>query len=177
MKTVLALDVATKTGHALRRADGRIESGVIDLSMRKGETSGHRWLKLNRWLVDLHACHPLDEVHFEDCVILSGPGQTQTARVYGGFVATLEAFCARRDIPTTLHRIGTWKKLFTGNGAAKKPEIIAVCQQLGFKPADDNEADAIGILHVAIRQCPLLTPPPGKAPRFVLRFPEGRAPF
>lgn len=164
MKTILALDIATKTGYALRRADGRIESGVINCGLRKDERSGRRWQKLRSFLVELNAAHQIDEVCFEDCVIRFGTGQTQTARVYGGFVATVEAFCEHHQINYRSINIGTWKKHFTGNGAAKKPQIIDVCKSLGFKPADDNEADAIGILHVATGNCPVLTPVYPKKP-------------
>ena len=167
MKAVLALDIATTTGYALRRADGRVESGAIDFGVRKTERSGLRWLKMRRWLQDFNATQSFDEVHFEDCVILSGAGQTQTARVYGGFVAIVEAFCESHQIPYHPIRIGTWKKHFTGNGAAKKDQIIAVCRQIGYRPVDSNEADALGILHVATGNCPLLTnsPAPKKTTR------------
>jgi Holliday junction resolvasome RuvABC endonuclease subunit len=166
MKTVLALDLATVTGWALRRADGRVESGREDFGLRKGESSGARWRNCKALLQRLFDAHAFEAVHFEDCVILSGPGQTQTARVYGGFVAVVEMFCEHRRIPYTLHRIGAWKKRFTGNGAARKDDVIAVCRQLGFKPVDSNEADALGILHVALDACPTLTPsPPPKAAR------------
>lgn len=179
VKAVLALDLATQTGFALRRKDGKVESGSLSLAMRKHENSGSRWLKLRHWLQDMHAKHEIDEVHFEDCVILSGPGQTQTARVYGGFVATVEMYCEHRQIAYHLHRIGAWKKRFTGNGAAKKPDVIAVCKQLGFNPVDSNEADALAILHVALGQCPLLTnpTPSRKAARRPAQMPQVGDPF
>ena len=105
-------------------------------------------------------------------MILGGPGQTQTARVYGGFVAVVEMFCEHRGIPYTSHRIPAWKKRFTGNGAAKKGAVIAVCRQLGFRPIDNNEADALGILHVAVDACPLLVPSPGPRPSRKKRQPS-----
>ncbi len=160
MKAVLALDLATVSGWAVRRADGRVESGREDFGLRRGESSGARWRKCKTFLQSLYDATAFEAVHFEDCVILGGAGQTQTARVYGGFVAVVEMFCEHRAIPYTMHRIGAWKKRFTGNGAAKKDDVIAVCRQLGFKPIDNNEADALGILHVALDACPVLAPSP-----------------
>jgi Holliday junction resolvasome RuvABC endonuclease subunit len=161
VKTILALDLAMTTGFAIRRADGRVESGALKFHPRKGEGSGQRWLKFRHWLVETKNCHAIDEVYFEDCVIRSGPGQTQTARVYGGFVATLEAFCEHHQMPYHPVGIGTWKKHFTGAGNAQKDRTIEVCKMLGYKPRDDNEADALGILHYATGNCPVLTPSPG----------------
>ena len=43
--------------------------------------------------------------------------------------------------------VGTIKKFATGNGRAGKPLIIAAARSWGFEPADDNEADALALLH------------------------------
>ena len=43
--------------------------------------------------------------------------------------------------------IGTWKKHSLGSGRAKKPDVIRLLRLLyGIEVADENEADAIGIL-------------------------------
>ena len=62
------------------------------------------------------------------------------------------AQCERelRGIPYEGVPVGTIKRHATGKGNANKAAMIAAAKARGFSPADDNEADAIAILHWAI---------------------------
>jgi len=46
--------------------------------------------------------------------------------------------------------VGTIKRHVTGKGNADKEAVIDAVRRLGFAPADDNEADALALLHWAI---------------------------
>ncbi len=46
--------------------------------------------------------------------------------------------------------MGEIKKYITGHGRAAKSDVVKAVSNLGFSPADDNEADAISILLLAI---------------------------
>ena len=46
--------------------------------------------------------------------------------------------------------VGTIKRHITGRGNADKDAVIAAVRALGFDPADDNEADALALLHWAL---------------------------
>ena len=46
--------------------------------------------------------------------------------------------------------VGTIKRHVTGKGNADKEAVIEAVRRLGFAPADDNEADALALLHWAI---------------------------
>lgn len=46
--------------------------------------------------------------------------------------------------------MGTIKKYATGKGNASKDQMIAAIQARDHTPADDNEADALALLHWAI---------------------------
>jgi Holliday junction resolvasome RuvABC endonuclease subunit len=63
----------------------------------------------------------------------------------------IEAACAHAGVPLTLVQANKWRKTFLGYGtgrrASLKKAVIAQCQRLGHEPHDDNEADAIGLLH------------------------------
>ena len=48
--------------------------------------------------------------------------------------------------------VGTIKRHVTGKGNADKQAVIEAVRKLGFAPADDNEADALALLHWAIAQ-------------------------
>ncbi|PIE08965.1 MAG: hypothetical protein CSA73_01055, partial [Rhodobacterales bacterium] len=65
-------------------------------------------------------------------------------------MATLTAWAELRGAPYQGVPVGTIKKHATGKGNAPKQAMIAAAQARGFRPADDNEADAIAILHWAI---------------------------
>jgi hypothetical protein len=47
--------------------------------------------------------------------------------------------------------VGAIKKNATGKGNATKAEMIAYAKLQGFTPVDDNEADALAILFLALR--------------------------
>jgi Holliday junction resolvasome RuvABC endonuclease subunit len=65
-------------------------------------------------------------------------------------MATLTSWAELRGIPYEGVPVGTIKRHATGKGNADKEAMIAAARERGFSPADDNEADAIAILHWAI---------------------------
>jgi len=64
----------------------------------------------------------------------------------GGLLATLTAWCEQRAIAYQGVSVGTIKRHITRCGNADKAAVIAAIRARGFKPADDNEADALAIL-------------------------------
>ena len=66
--------------------------------------------------------------------------------VYGGFLGMLTAWCEEHDVPYEGVPVGTIKRYATGKGNADKAKMVAAIQARGFRPADDNEADAIALL-------------------------------
>lgn len=154
--TVLALDLATTCGFAILRADGRIESGVESFAPKTKDREGARWVRFHGWLVDLKQAHSDIDLIAYELVVGGVPGQVFAAQIYGGFLALTQRFAEHHGIEYRGHHVGTIKKAWTGNGAAKKDAMIARCIELGFKPADDNEADAIALLHVATNRVPAL---------------------
>ena len=140
---ILALDLGTTTGWAAR-ADGRVVSGVADFRPGRFEGGGMRYLRFRRFLTELKTTlGGIDEIAFEEVRRHQG---VDAAHAYGGFMATLTAWCEHHEIPYAGVPVATIKRHITGKGNANKPEMIAAIQALGFKPADDNEADAIAIL-------------------------------
>jgi hypothetical protein len=154
--TTLALDLGSHCGFALLRPDGRIESGTENFSPGAKDTEGARWVKFRRWLIDTKATNErIDRIAYE-LVVAGVPGQVYAAQIYGGFVAILQSFCEHHQIAYSGINVSVIKKRWTGNGNAKKPLMIARCRELGFQPGDDNEADAIALLHVALDRVPAL---------------------
>lgn len=143
MTGTLALDLGTKTGWAIQHGTGTpIIHGVWNLKPGRFDGGGMRFVKFrNR----LHELQGVDIVVFEEVRRHAG---TDAAHVYGGLMATLTAWCEDNKIPYSGVPVGTIKKFWTGNGAASKEAMIAKCQRFGFpQVTDDNEADAIALLH------------------------------
>lgn len=144
----LALDLGTTTGFAWSAATGTLVSGTWDFKPKKYEGAGMRYVRFTDALDRLHARLPLSQIWFEAVRRHLG---TDAAHVYGGLMGHLESWCERNKVPYEGVPVGTIKKGWTGNGAAKKDLMIAKCVERGFEPDDDNEADAIALLHL---KCP-----------------------
>ena len=148
--TILALDLGTITGWALRGSDGSITSGSESFRPQRFEGGGMRFLRFKRWLTELKAvADGIDALHFEE---VRRHVSTDAAHAYGGFLATLTAWCEHHQIPYQGVPVGTIKKHATGKGNAGKDEVTASVTARGHAPGDDNEADALALLHWAIAQ-------------------------
>lgn len=147
--TVLALDLGTKCGYALRNRDGKIIHGTEAFTPRKSWTPGQRWQRFRSWLNETIVTHQVHAIAYEDVKRHIG---TDAAHAYGAFLALVELAADSHRL--TLHPVGvgTIKKQFTGKGNAKKDEMVADAKRRGFRPEDDNAADAIAILDWAIKQ-------------------------
>lgn len=139
---VLALDIATRCGWALRTS-ATISSGTQDFAERRNETRGQRLHRFVQWLGGFQS---LSLVAYERVQgHMQGPAQS----CYAQFEGVLLYWCARRAVPVKSVPVATLKKAITGTGRATKAQMIDAMTQLGFTPSDDNEADALAVLHWA----------------------------
>jgi hypothetical protein len=146
-KPILALDLATKTGWA--DSDG--ESGVVDFSVRRGESAGMRFRKFRSWL-----CRMLDD----------GPGYGLVAyeqahhrggaptEVGVGLVTRVQEECAVRDVDYTSYNTTAIKKHALGKGRGGKQAMVEAAKQRwpNVQIVDDNQADALWLLDLAIQE-------------------------
>ena len=116
--TILALDLGTTTGWALRSAGGRIISGTVSFRPSRYDGGGVRYLRFRGWLDSIaarcrrHRCRPLRRS--------SSASGTDAAHVYGGLLATLTAWCEQRGIAYQGVPVGTIKRFIAGKGNADK---------------------------------------------------------
>ncbi len=152
--TMLALDLGTTTGWALRAPDGLITSGTVSFRPSRYDGGGMRYLRFTNWLTELDRLSgPIAAIWYEEVRRHAG---TDASHIYGGLMATLTAWAELRGVPYQGTPVGTIKRHATGKGNAPKAAMIAAARARGFSPADDNEADAIAILLWAIdtrRRC------------------------
>jgi len=145
---VLALDLGTTTGWAVRSPDGAIVSGAQSFRPQRFEGGGMRYLRFKRWLTELKATTDgLGAVYFEEVRRHAG---VDAAHAYGGFLATLTAWCEHHQIPYRGVPVATIKRHATGKGNADKAQVLAAMRARGHAPSDDNEADALALLDWAV---------------------------
>ena len=151
---ILALDLGTTTGWALRSANGPVAHGFVSFKSQRFEGGGMRYLRFGRWLADMLTLNApktgsqtnltgIGAIYFEEVRRHLG---VDAAHVYGGLLATLTAWCEHHNLPYQGVPVGTIKRHVTGKGNAGKQAVIEAVRARGFSPADDNEADAIAIL-------------------------------
>jgi hypothetical protein len=146
--TTLALDLGTTTGWAMRPRQGQIAHGFVSFKPQRFEGGGMRYLRFKRWLTELRSIPgEVQSVYFEEVRRHAG---VDAAHVYGGLLATLTTWCEHHNVPYQGVPVGTIKKHATGKGNAGKEEVIAAMRALGHPVSDDNEADALALLHWAI---------------------------
>ena len=145
---ILALDLGTTTGWALCCTDGAIVSGTMSFRPSRYEGGGMRYLRFRSWLNEIaNRVGEIGTVHFEEVRRHAG---TDASHIYGGLMATLTSWAELRGVPYGGVPVGTIKRHATGKGNASKESMVAAARARGYSPADDNEADAIAILHWAL---------------------------
>ncbi len=158
---ILALDLGRRTGWMYQSREGVRDSGVFELydpaGIKKTYEDGKRFLALRAFVDGLDdQLQSADVVAFEE-VNPATHLSKRAASLYAGFRGELLTWATLHNKVIVPIPVGTWKKLFCGNGAAKKKQVIDECVNRGFLPFDhagaegtehdDNEADAIGIFH------------------------------
>ncbi|WP_372675178.1 crossover junction endodeoxyribonuclease RuvC [Aquicoccus sp.] len=147
-QSILALDLGTTTGWAVRGFDGLITSGTASFRPGRYDGGGMRYLRFTNWLTELDRLSgPIAAIWFEEVRAHRG---VDASHVYGGLLGVLTSWAELRGIPYAGTPVGTIKRHATGRGNANKQAMIDAVRARGFSPADDNEADAIAILLWAI---------------------------
>ena len=107
-----------------------------------------RYLRVTNWLIELDQLSgPIAAIWYEEVRRHAG---TDAAHVYGGLMATLTSWAELRGVPYQGVAVGTIKRHATGKGNADKQAMMAAARARSFRPSDDNEADALAILHWAL---------------------------
>lgn len=163
-------DVARKLGWAVY-ADGKLHSGSQELTTPGGEI-GPRAAALWRFMRKLAADYGTpDVVGFETPLMPKGQSRPgKPTRITANSTRPGIALCGIVELFAELSTArcyelpqGTWRKAFLGIGAGRTSEefkalSISTCRQLGFEPADDNEADAIGQMDTLLHLCRIVPP-------------------
>lgn len=170
MSSVLALDLGTTTGFALRvDSCGSVVSGSWKFQPKRHEDAGMRFVRFRTTLDDMHRASKIRVIYFEEVRRHAG---TTAAHIYGGFMSHLQAWCVNNSVSYQSVPVGEIKRFWTGHGNAPKDEkerlkriakqkakgkkpyagtsMVEEAIRRGHSPEDDNEADALAILALKI---------------------------
>lgn len=172
--SILALDLANHTGWAVRRRDGRILHGVAVFTPRASWTPGQRWQRFRSWLAETIVAHNINVLAYEIVIQAQGRSSVAAGDVYGGFKAVMEMVADSHRLEIHPVHVATVKKTWTGNHMAKKPDMILQAKARGFRVEDDNEADALAILHWAMAKEAGTWKPTPKRPKKAKRAPKAQ---
>ena len=141
----LGLDLALKTGWAVKCGHCTLISGVWDFNNKAGDGAGIRFCRLEDSLNRLIVVHGVTRVAYELPAIFRS--RAAGASVHG-MVAIVQKVCEEREIPYEAFAPTAVKKYATGNGRASKDDMIEAAKKAWPDQViiDDNQADALWIL-------------------------------
>ena len=150
LRPILALDLGTRTGWALRWDEGHVASGVEDFSgHRRRESLGLRVLRFRRWLRETLSLARPTLVVYERPVFYSAWHHRSVAHnLEGVLLAEIEG---RREYVSPLPAVV--KRHATGRGSPTRAQVLeAVRARWGRVVSDLDEADALCLLAWALDQ-------------------------
>lgn len=153
--TVLALDLARRTGWALYRPGRPFLHGVWDVGDDAGIWRWRRWARLRGKLLDLKngPCEGhIDLIAYELSTFIAKNQGPKAVMDRGGFYAHVDYFAGHHDIamPQIMPSPNAIKRHITGNGNASKDDVKTAVRAKGFSVHDDNEADALALLDLML---------------------------
>lgn len=159
---LLALDLSTSTGFALMERGKPPLLGTFLLPKVPPGDNARRYAALWRWLHDMRATHDFEALAWERPVVPIRAGKTDALdelELLISLAGICRLFAGVHHLPHTHIAWQDVKIALTGSKFAKKPEMIAAAMKIGWKPADDHQADAggVGVAAMAIlnpRQVP-----------------------
>lgn len=115
-------------------------------------------MKLHQVLADLHAMHQFEHLYFEQplTMVQRGGASSTNSDILLKLAGHAESFGEAYHLRTVMGlHIASWRRHFIGamprgtQSKALKDYTIERCRQLGLKPHNTDQADAIGLMDYA----------------------------
>jgi len=146
MKKILALDIATKTGWKTATA-----SGVWDVKPNRGESEGMRVVRFKSKVKEMILMESIEIVAYERASgLYKGP-----LIICAEMIGVLKDLCMEMKVEMACYSAKEIKSHATGKGNASKDQMVAAAKALGYDPKDDNEADAIHLYNLTVKDIDL----------------------
>lgn len=147
---IMTFDLAASTGYAVGRP-GEVPTFGSHRFASTGDNFGRHQANARDWLTRVIFEHDPVMIGYEQPSLfgITTPATVIKLCSYG---ATLEEICLPEGLNIPVRQINPsqLKKFFTGNGRAKKPEMIAQAKRFGFQVENDDEADAVAMWFMMI---------------------------
>lgn len=153
--TILALDLATTTGWAIGRPGQKLRSGSQRFAARN-EDQATGFARYSLWLADILATEDVTEVCYEQPMdprhmMKNGRATTNfdTIRLLLGLCAITEAEARKARVKTIteapVQSVRSYLLRTRPPKGEAKAQVMRMLNILGYRPGDDNEADALAI--------------------------------
>ena len=147
---VWAFDVGIKTGWAIRTDKGKLYSGRKNFWPNRTKDYRYMLTEVPAFLDKLKSKFGTpDLIAFENACFQQG----MATKRYHSILAHVEAWTVSqgRFVKMMPLAVTTIKKHATGNGHAKKPEMMEAARKRGWDFKNDDEADALWIMNLALK--------------------------
>jgi len=149
---ILAIDPATHCGWAHNYYQA-VRHGTADLSNGRWDGAGMKYLKFEKFLLDkVEECQEVTRT-LPDLIVyerVENHSATYAAHDYGAWKAAIQSLGEKLGVKYHGYTVQEIKKYWTGKGNATKQQMIDEARKRKLNPKDDNAADALAILHLAI---------------------------
>lgn len=149
IQKALGLDLASSTGWGVVGRGG--VKGLVGTWTAPVEPVGQyakRFAALFTWLGEMRQVHGFTRVGYEAPWLRSGAEGGDTVhkvRILHGFPVVVETWCGLNGIPCIEVDVRLVKRALTGEPFAKKHQMVKAAIQLGYKVANDDEADGLAV--------------------------------
>lgn len=140
-----AIDQATNLGISWQLSGkSKFDFDCWDLSIKSRESQGMKWLRFESRLKSFLEQYKIQVVAYE-----LPAGRNMKPIIHSSkLICIIEKLCSELGIEYIEFSSTEVKRFATNNGLAKKEEMISYAESLwGYNGSNDNEADAIHILH------------------------------
>lgn len=139
---ILAIDPATKLGWAVNNTI----YGLENYTVKAGESTGMKWIRLKSFLYELIKKEGTELVVYER----AGGRFKNDIASHSKFIAIIELCCTELNVEYRAYSATEIKKYATGKGNASKGDMIAAAvKNYAYSGTDDNIADALHIWNMA----------------------------
>lgn len=141
---VCGIDQATLLGIAWQKVGEAVKHELWDLSINTKASQGVKWIKFEARIREFFKVNDINIVAYE-----LPAGRNINPIIHSSkLIGIIEKVSTELGIEYVEYSASTIKSFATGNGNAGKPLMLEYAKRLwGYKGEDDNEADALHILH------------------------------